>query len=370
MVRVLKKFKFLPLLKLIRFYNFKFLTKLHINFFPFYFLFVGSNFSQNLKDLSEIELIKETKNKSFKKKYSNNESSENGLPKYKKLKTKIAENKSTITENKIAENKSTPIEPKIADTPAVLGQAPIETKIAENKSIPTETKIADNSFVKNNNYIPNYDWLLGKIKYEKNENFVKVSNIHTYKENVYLEKNTYYSYIKMYNAAKKEGITLNIVSGVRSFNDQKNIWERKWENYKKQKKFNSYKKNNLIVKNILKFSAMPSTSRHHWGTDLDIHAVEDRYFKKGEGKKIWKWLRKNASLYGFCQVYTEKGNTRKTGYSEEKWHWSYIPISKNLLKDYIKFVNYEKIADFTGSHLASEIKIISHYVNGLDESCK
>ena len=36
----------------------------------------------------------------------------------------------------------------------------------------------------------------------------------------------------MYNAAKKEGIALKIISGTRNFNEQKTIWERKWKRYK------------------------------------------------------------------------------------------------------------------------------------------
>ena len=33
----------------------------------------------------------------------------------------------------------------------------------------------------------------------------------------------------MHAAAKKDGINLQIVSGTRNFEEQKGIWERKWE---------------------------------------------------------------------------------------------------------------------------------------------
>ena len=39
------------------------------------------------------------------------------------------------------------------------------------------------------------------------------------------------------------------------------------------------------VKEIMKYSSMPSTSRHHWGTDIDLNSLENSYFEKGEGKK-------------------------------------------------------------------------------------
>ncbi|NJK84501.1 MAG: M15 family metallopeptidase [Saprospiraceae bacterium] len=36
---------------------------------------------------------------------------------------------------------------------------------------------------------------------------------------------------------------------------------------------------------ILKYSSMPGTSRHHWGTDIDLNSFSNSYFEQGEGKK-------------------------------------------------------------------------------------
>ncbi|MBK8672515.1 MAG: D-alanyl-D-alanine carboxypeptidase family protein [Bacteroidetes bacterium] len=30
---------------------------------------------------------------------------------------------------------------------------------------------------------------------------------------------------------------------------------------------------------------MPGSSRHHWGTEVDINALSNAYFSTGEGKK-------------------------------------------------------------------------------------
>ena len=57
---------------------------------------------------------------------------------------------------------------------------------------------------------------------------------------------------------------------------------------------------------------MPATSRHHWGTDMDINSVEDDYFKDGKGKKVYRWLVENASKYGFCQVYSDKKSSKRS----------------------------------------------------------
>ena len=56
------------------------------------------------------------------------------------------------------------------------------------------------------------------------------------------------------------------------------------------------------AKTILLYSSMPTTSRHHWGTDMDINSLENSYFASGQGLKEYTWLKKNAAKFGFCQV--------------------------------------------------------------------
>ena len=84
----------------------------------------------------------------------------------------------------------------------------------------------------------------------------------------------------MYNAALLEGVELKIVSGTRNFHQQKSIWERKWNaNIKSMDSLSS-------VKEILKYSSMPCTSRHHWGTDIDLNDLNNSYFEYGKGKNF------------------------------------------------------------------------------------
>ena len=134
--------------------------------------------------------------------------------------------------------------------------------------------------------------LLGKFDYKKDSNFSIVSSKYSSKT-IYLRKEVLQKFDQMYDAALKDGIKLVIISGTRSFKHQKYIWDRKW------------KKNILnmdsisAVKEIMKYSSMPSTSRHHWGTDIDLNSLENSYFEKGEGKKIFDWLVTNAFKYGF-----------------------------------------------------------------------
>lgn len=209
------------------------------------------------------------------------------------------------------------------------------------------------------NFSANY--LTGQFNYRTHPDFVKIPEKFTTKP-IYLHKKTAAAYEKMYAAAAKEGVLLTLISGTRNFAEQKAIWERKWHN-----RMASFSTEEELAKNILLYSSMPMTSRHHWGTDIDLINLENDYFKSGEGLKAYEWLKQNASNYGFCQVYTDKSSGR-TGYEMERWHWSYMPLSNALLNQYNSKITYALISGFEGSTIAQSIGAIEHYVNGVD-SC-
>ena len=205
--------------------------------------------------------------------------------------------------------------------------------------------------------------LLGKFDYKKDSNFVFVDSKYSSKS-MYLHKETYAKFKEMYDSAFKEGITLTIISGTRNFYEQKAIWNRKWsENITKMDSLSSAKK-------ILLYSSMPTTSRHHWGTDMDLINLNNSYFESGIGLKAYKWLTQNASKFGFCQVYDDKKVTKRTGYELEKWHWSYMPLSSKYLVRYNELVDYSMINGFAGSNLAKKIQSKELYVNGINKECK
>jgi LAS superfamily LD-carboxypeptidase LdcB len=227
---------------------------------------------------------------------------------------------------------------------------------------------------KQNDSVKTYstNYLLGKFIPEKDTDFIVVSLKYGTKEGMYLRKETYNAFIQMHDAAKLDGVTLKIISSTRNFDKQKNIWEAKWNGERIVDGMNLAKEVKDPVKRasiILKFSSMPGTSRHHWGTDIDINSLEDSYFLSGQGKKEYEWLTKNAVKFGFYQPYTPKGKERPTGYEEEKWHWTYKPISKDLTLQYAKFVTIESIIGFSGAETAESIDIINKYVLGIHPDC-
>jgi LAS superfamily LD-carboxypeptidase LdcB len=232
----------------------------------------------------------------------------------------------------------------------------ISKKTAKPKEAITQNEIIIKPFY---NYTK--DFVLGKFNYKNNSSFVKISTNHSSKT-IYLNKEVYDAFKEMHRSAKKDGINLIVVSGTRNFYEQKSIWERKWNKYKNLKPLERAKK-------ILEYSSMPTTSRHHWGTDMDLINLNNSYFENGKGKEEYEWLLKNANDFGFYQVYTNKENGR-TGYNLEKWHWSYLPLASRYLNYYNENITYSDISNFIGSELAKKTKMITEYVNGISLKAK
>lgn len=167
----------------------------------------------------------------------------------------------------------------------------------------------------------------------------------------------------------------NIIrSEVRSFSDQESIWRRKF-NFTGDK-FGSISSaarakcttgtDNLLnpadrewdpskpkhktcwaklsseekEKEVLMTSSSPGVSRHHTGTDFDFGRVGSSgeqdltpgaWTGGGDFADVYRWLVPNAATYGFIQPFDTKGSYG-TGYTAERWHWSYYPIAQALLE--------------------------------------
>jgi LAS superfamily LD-carboxypeptidase LdcB len=198
--------------------------------------------------------------------------------------------------------------------------------------------------------------LMGRVTPSRDPAFAAV-------EDSYLRKPVAEAYTKMKEAAARDGVTLRLISATRTFADQRRIWERKWTSIDALPADRALK--------IMTYSSMPGTSRHHWGTDLDLNSLSPKWFvDTAEGRKGYGWLQTHAKEYGFCQPYTTKGPARPTGYAEEKWHWSYQPLSSAFLKQYLATVTAADITGFSGSGTAAAVRSIEDFVGGVDASCR
>lgn len=219
--------------------------------------------------------------------------------------------------------------------------------------------------------IPDY-LLLGRFNPAKEKGFSPIDPKVSNKTGIFLRTEAYEAFLAMRDSALKDGITLIIVSATRTFESQKMIWENKWNG----RQYVGGKLLNVSIPDpvqraleILKYSSMPGTSRHHWGTDIDINSVDPAYFKTAYGIKVLQWLETHAAHFGFCRPYTTFGDTRKTGFQPEEWHWSYIPIAYRFQQAYKKQINYLDLEGFDGDETVFSVRVIENYVLGVDSVC-
>lgn len=201
------------------------------------------------------------------------------------------------------------------------------------------------------------EFITGQFDFRTHDDFTEVDPQDANRE-VYLQRETYEAFRAMADSAMKDGVSLIIVSGTRNFDSQKSIWDRKWNESTASTDLGK-------AMDILEYSSMPMTSRHHWGTDIDINNLNNSYFEEGQGKVEYDWLTANANDFGFYQPYSDKSLNGRTGYNEEKWHWSYLPLASKYLIYYNRNITNEDIGRFEGSELAAEIDMVKNYVNGV-----
>lgn len=156
------------------------------------------------------------------------------------------------------------------------------------------------------------------------------------------------AYLAMQKAAAANGIELAIASGFRSLDRQLSIWNRKWRG---KLPLRSKEGQLLDVSSlddmekmhaILHWSALPGSSRHHWGSDFDIY--DPRPFQNNELKlqlvpgeyidesgpcyELWQWLTRHAHESGFFFPYARY----QGGVAQEPWHLSYRSVSTQCQK--------------------------------------
>ncbi len=225
--------------------------------------------------------------------------------------------------------------------------------------------------------------LSGKVNPAADPGFINLPAPYRVKESLYLRKETVAAFEKMAAAAEKDGIHLYVLSATRTFDAQKRIWESKYtggrlvDGRNLQKEIPDEKDRALA---ILRYSSAPGTSRHHWGTDFDIAFSQQNLssmllnstYETGMGKSVYEWLTANAKIFGFCQPYQDPPLQRNDklhyGYEEEKWHWSYAPLSEKFLEAYRERQDELIPQGFEGANAVRDLYM--DYVENIHASCR
>ena len=172
------------------------------------------------------------------------------------------------------------------------------------------------------------------------EILIGMDNSRIVSDTILLEKETYSAFIKMKDAAEKDGIIIKLVSGFRDFYRQQMIWNNKYKKFTNEFSLDGP----TAIKEIIRFSTIPGTSRHHWGTEIDIIdknfenekdlLISKKYEEGGIFNSLKKWMDKNSKRFGFYIVYDDDSN--RPGFEYEPWHYTYKPVSDLYQREFLK----------------------------------
>ena len=164
----------------------------------------------------------------------------------------------------------------------------------------------------------------------------------------FLHRDVVAAYLLLVEQAAEEGIALRLASGFRSFDRQLAIWNAKAQGERlvvdcdgKPVAMTELSERDQLFA-ILRWSALPGASRHHWGSDMDIWdsaAVNDNYQLQlnpqeyaagGPFHACSRWLDElmRRGKTEFFRPYTQGDNENIIdGVGAEPWHLSFRPLA-------------------------------------------
>jgi zinc D-Ala-D-Ala carboxypeptidase len=212
--------------------------------------------------------------------------------------------------------------------------------------------------------VPPLRKLLGHVDPATDSAFAEIPAHQSSRSGLFLRRKACKAFVAMYDSAAQSGVALTALSATRPFGHQASIWNRKWNRPQAMGMAPVER-----ARHILRFSSMPGSSRHHWGTDIDMVSLEPEDFKAGKCLRALEWLRSHAAGFGFVEVYTPDPD--RPGYQPEAWHWSYMPLAGPFL-DAINAAQadgtFPPFSGFDGAHTADSLFILEHYINGVSRT--
>lgn len=169
-------------------------------------------------------------------------------------------------------------------------------------------------------------------------------------------------------AAALDGFDLAVASGYRSFERQLQIWNDKAQGVRPV--FDAAGElldiealdERQRVYAILRWSALPGGSRHHWGCDLDIfdraavaadyrvQLIDEEVYGQGVFARMHNWLDQRITSHSACGFYRPyTGDTGACLIAAERWHLSYQPLAAHFQRALSRELVYQ--------HLAAETRL-------------
>lgn len=166
-------------------------------------------------------------------------------------------------------------------------------------------------------------------------------------------------FLRLQRDAAQDGFDLQIASAFRDYNRQVKIWNAKAsgerqlvDDQERPLEFSTLTKDEILSA-ILRWSAVPGCSRHHWGTDIDVFdgktqtlddvkLIPSETSANGPAARLHEWLDekiKSNSAFGFYRPY----RTDRGGVAPERWHLSHYALSRRYLEAYTSSIFLKNI---------------------------
>ena len=159
--------------------------------------------------------------------------------------------------------------------------------------------------------------------------------------NHFLQPQAMKAFQALQKSAVENGFNLQPASSFRDFQRQQMIWNGKFNGERKVHDDNGNALDLTALsawekcQAILRWSALPGASRHHWGTEVDIFDPDLlptgqslqlepwEYEKGGYFFELSQWLQENLARFDFGLPFLALADEIKIG--REPWHISYLP---------------------------------------------
>jgi LAS superfamily LD-carboxypeptidase LdcB len=176
--------------------------------------------------------------------------------------------------------------------------------------------------------------------------------------------------------AARAGFQLTLASGYRNFSRQLLIWNQKASGIRAVLDSNSRTINIMTLADdeklwaILRWSALPGSSRHHWGTDVDVYDKSrmspdyqlqltlEETIEPGPFAEFHQWLTEKLAEKN-CPFFRPYA-VDKGGVAPEPWHLSYAPVAEHYSAQFSVELLREQI-------LQTDILLKESILQNLDE---
>ena len=159
-----------------------------------------------------------------------------------------------------------------------------------------------------------------------------------------LHRDVVQPFLELRSEALRAGFDLAILSGFRDFERQLSIWNRKARGQQPVLDSSAAPlaterlSDKELAFAILRWSALPGASRHHWGTDLDVYdaaakpegyeieLIPEEVNSGGVFGPLHDWLDQRIAADAACGFFRPYDRDRN-GVAPERWHLSCAPVA-------------------------------------------